>query len=177
MPQTLALLIIALRFLASPGAGILASRLFPLLRDRARDVVTHAPATPQARVLGLLFLAPRYSRITVLVLAQLFAILFAVPLALAEGNAVWPVLDMLVAALLSQVYHAFTTLSPEPAAIPENNGLAWNYSGPFICRECGHHFEGTAPLNDKGDVFLTFCPNCGDWSGETPSEEGKTTYA
>lgn len=163
MPETLAILIIALRFLASPGAGILASRLFPQLRDRARLAYEAAPASPLARALAFLFLAPRYSRITALVLAQLIALAFAVPLALAEGNAVLPVVDALVAALFSQIYHAFTDLSPLPAS-----PLRATYTGPFVCAECGHRFEGSSELSEDGEVLITFCPWCGELAGELP---------
>lgn len=123
MPQTIATLIPILRFLAAPGAGILASWLFGVLRARV-SLPAAAPAAPLARLLLVLLYAPRYSRCTVLLLAGLLGIAFSVLLALVQGQALAPILDALLAALISQLWHAATDLSGSVAPTPASGVYA-----------------------------------------------------
>jgi hypothetical protein len=116
MPQTTQNLIAILHMLAAM-TGLLAVFLFRRLRANHPIPVAAAPTTWPARLRLTLLWAPRWSRVSVLVLSGGLALLFAIPLALLEGHAVLPIVDALVAALLSQLRHAFTDLSPDvPAA-------------------------------------------------------------
>jgi hypothetical protein len=112
MPETLAEIIPIVRFLATAGAGILASLIFAALRARfALPAVP--PASPVARLGVALLYAPRYSRVSVLVLAGFLGIAFSALLALLEARPVLPAVDVLVAALISQLWHAARDLSGE----------------------------------------------------------------
>jgi hypothetical protein len=110
MTETINQLIPILRFLAVPGAGIVASLLFAELRSLFPQPAA-APAARLARLLLTLLYAPRWSRISVLILASAIGLIFGVPLALLEARPVMPVVDAALAALISQVWHAFSGLS------------------------------------------------------------------
>lgn len=110
MSATTATLIPILTFLSTTGAGILASWLFGRLRAHI-PLPSAAPAPLLARLGLMLLYAPRWSRCTVLVLAGLLGMVFSVLLALLQGQPVAPIVDVLLAALISQIWHAATSLS------------------------------------------------------------------
>jgi hypothetical protein len=111
MPETTQALILILHT-AAAATGIAASFLFRHLRARFPQPQT-APATRLARLGLALLYAPRWSRVSVLALSGGLALAIAVPLALLEGHPLLPIIDALVSALLSQLYHAATDLSGE----------------------------------------------------------------
>jgi hypothetical protein len=116
MPETIQTLIMILH-VAAACTGVAASSLFRSLRARYPQPQT-APATPLAR-LGLAFLyAPRWSRVSVLALSGLLALVIAVPLALLEGHPLLPIIDALLSALISQIWHAATDLSGDVPLLP-----------------------------------------------------------
>lgn len=118
MPQTAQTMIIVLNA-AAACTGAAASVLFAALRRQ----FPQPPAAPTARLARLaltLLYAPRWSRVSVLALSGGLALLIAIPLALLEGHPLLPLIDALLSALISQVWHAATDLSPdlpEPSAV------------------------------------------------------------
>lgn len=127
MTQTLSQMLPILQFMASTGAGILASLLFATLRHRY-PLPAAVPASSVIRLLLHLLYAPRWSRLGVIVLAGLIAIPFALVIALINGQAPLPIVDALVAALISQVWHALTALSGDviidvPVSDEDNESL------------------------------------------------------
>jgi|FLYN01.1.fsa_nt_gi hypothetical protein len=108
MPETLRLLIPVLSFLASTaGAGLAASRLFDRLR--AALPANELAALPAGRLVSPLLHAPRYARLSALVLAALISVAASVALAAAQGGDLGGALDTALAAslaaIISQLMH------------------------------------------------------------------------
>lgn len=110
MSETTAALLPILHMVTGGGAGIIAAYLISWLRTRY-PVPASAPRSALAR-LGLAIIhAPRYTRYTAMILAALIAMPFAALAAYLQQQPVLPVIDALIAALISQVYHAATEKS------------------------------------------------------------------
>jgi len=112
MTETLQTLLPILHYLSGVGAGVVASLLFSLLRDRI-PLPQALPASPLQRLVLALLWSRRGARITVLALSGLIGGAAGAALAALQGEAVLPVVDALLAALISQVWHAATDLSAD----------------------------------------------------------------
>lgn len=110
MTQTTAALIPILTLLIA-ASGALTSSLFDALRVRYPRPAS-VPAARRERWLLTLLHAPLWSRLSVTVVAAVFALVLSVLLALLTGRPVAPVVDASVAALVSQLWHGVQHLSP-----------------------------------------------------------------
>jgi hypothetical protein len=112
MTETLQTLLPILHTLSGAGAGVVASLLFSLLRNRL-PLPQALPASPPQRLVLTALYSRRGARISVLALSGLIGGAAGAALAYVQGAPVLPVVDALLAALISQVWHAATDLSAD----------------------------------------------------------------
>lgn len=187
--ETVAALLPILQFLVTAGgAGIAASWIFDALRALS-PAPEDAPTNPLAAYAALALHSPRYSRVTVLVVAQLVGLVASVLLALVEGREIAPAVDMFAAALISQLWHARTLSSSVPVASgaladdderpsdlldvlvtleDPSEQYTFRTFGPLLCTECLYRWHSWIDETLDGQPIPQVCPSCSSSTGLPP---------